>query len=120
MGTQPILELHDIEKSFSGNHVLKKMNLDVLSGEVMGIVGENGAGKSTLMKIITGVYSLDRGEIRFEGKQVAFANSKDALHAGIAIIHQEFNLFQNLTVAETRRAWRFLFCGHPRFRTRST
>ena len=44
MGTQPILELHDIEKSFSGNHVLKKMNLDVLSGDVMGIVGENGAG----------------------------------------------------------------------------
>ena len=113
MGTQPILELHDIEKSFSGNHVLKKMNLDVLSGEVMGIVGENGAGKSTLMKIITGVYSLDRGEIRFEGKQVAFANSKDALHAGIAIIHQEFNLFQNLTVAEN------IYLDREEYRSRS-
>ena len=94
MGTQPILELHDIEKSFSGNHVLKKMNLDVLSGEVMGIVGENGAGKSTLMKIITGVYSLDRGEIRFEGKQVAFANSKDALHAGLRLFIKSLICFR--------------------------
>lgn len=100
MSEKPILEIKQVEKRFPGNYVLRKIDLDVYSGEVLGLIGENGAGKSTLMKIITGVYSLDAGEIIFEGKKVSFNNTKEALAKGIAIIHQEFNLFQNLTVAE--------------------
>jgi len=100
MQLEAILSVKDIEKSFPGNQVLKKVSMSVLPGEVMGLVGENGAGKSTLMKIITGVYSFDAGEIMFEGRSVSFDNPKEALKQGIAIIHQEFNLFQNLSVAE--------------------
>lgn len=100
MDDRPILEIKQVEKSFPGNYVLRKIDLDIYKGEVLGLVGENGAGKSTLMKIVTGVYRMDAGEILFEGESVIFNNTKEALAKGIAIIHQEFNLFQNLTVAE--------------------
>lgn len=100
MNEKPILQIRQVEKRFPGNYVLRKIDLDVYPGEVLGLIGENGAGKSTLMKIITGVYSLDGGEIIFEGQKVSFQNTKEALASGIAIIHQEFNLFQNLSVAE--------------------
>ena len=100
MNEKPILQIRQVEKRFPGNYVLRKIDLDVYPGEVLGLIGENGAGKSTLMKIITGVYSLDDGNIIFEGRQVSFQNTKEALASGIAIIHQEFNLFQNLSVAE--------------------
>ena len=97
---QPILETHGVTKSFFGNQVLKGVDFQVLPGEVMGLVGENGAGKSTLMKIIVGLYTHDGGEILLEGKQVEFHNPKQAKDAGLAIIHQEFNLFPNLSAAE--------------------
>lgn len=100
MEVQSILEVKGVNKSFGSNAVLKKVNFTLKPGEVMGLVGENGAGKSTLMKIITGVYSFDGGSILYKGHPIHFANAKEALGNGIAIIHQEFNLFQNLSAAE--------------------
>lgn len=97
---QEILKTRDIRKSFFGNEVLKGVDFEVLSGEVHGLVGENGAGKSTLMKIITGVYTKNHGEIFLDGKEVDFSDPGKARDAGVSIIHQEFNQFSNLSVAE--------------------
>lgn len=97
---EPILQTKGITKGFFGVQVLKGIDFEVRPGEVMGLVGENGAGKSTLMKIITGLYTHDGGEIYFEGKPVSFQDASAARDAGVSIIHQEFNLFSNLSVAE--------------------
>lgn len=95
-----ILTMKGIDKSFPGVHALKKVNLEIRKGEVCALMGENGAGKSTLMKVLTGIYSKDAGEIVFEGRTVAFTNPKEAQDAGIAIVHQELNMMQQLTVAQ--------------------
>lgn len=95
-----ILRTEKITKGFFGVPVLKGIDFEVKKGEVMGLVGENGAGKSTLMKIVTGLYSLDSGDIFLDDRKVQFRDSKEAQEMGIAIIHQEFNLFSNLSVAE--------------------
>ena len=97
---QEILKTKGITKSFFGNEVLKGVDFDVLSGEVHGLVGENGAGKSTLMKIITGVYTKNSGQIFLDGREVDFSDPGKARLAGVSIIHQEFNQFSNLSVAE--------------------
>ena len=94
------IEMRGICKAFGGVPVLKGVDLEVREGEVVALVGENGAGKSTLMRILTGIYSLDEGEILYGGKPVSFHNAKESSAAGIQIIHQEFNLFPNLSVAE--------------------
>src|SRR5271167_1908198 len=97
----PILELRGVGKSFNGVRVLAGIDFSVRSGEVMGLMGENGAGKSTLMRIVTGIYDSDRGGIiRFDGNEVHFANTKQSIHAGVAMIHQELNLLPGLTVGE--------------------
>jgi ABC-type sugar transport system ATPase subunit len=98
--SKPVLQTKGIEKSFFGVQVLKGIDFEVCEGEIMGLVGENGAGKSTLMKIITGLYTNDGGEILFEGKPVVFSDPSKARDMGISIIHQEFNLFSQLSVAE--------------------
>ncbi len=95
-----ILELKDIDKSFPGVHALKTVSLDLNEAEVLALVGENGAGKSTLMKIISGVYQEDSGEMYFKGEKVRVDNTKMAQEMGIAIIHQELNLMNDLTVAQ--------------------
>ena len=95
-----ILTMKGIDKSFPGVHALKEVNLEIRKGEVCALMGENGAGKSTLMKVLTGIYSKDAGEIVFEGRTVAFTNPKEAQDAGIAIVHQELNMMQQLTVAQ--------------------
>ena len=95
-----ILTMKDIDKSFPGVHALKKVNLEVRRGEIHALMGENGAGKSTLMKILTGIYFKDSGQIIYEGKEVAFTNPREAQDAGIAIVHQELNMMQQLTVAQ--------------------
>ena len=95
-----ILTMKGIDKSFPGVHALKKVNLEIRKGEFCALMGENGAGKSTLMKVLTGIYSKDAGEIVFEGRTVAFTNPKEAQDAGIAIVHQELNMMQQLTVAQ--------------------
>ncbi len=95
-----ILKAKEIDKSFPGVHALKKVSFELRKGEVHALLGENGAGKSTLMKILTGIYTKDSGNIVYEGKEVDFTNPKDAQTAGISIVHQELNLINHLTVAQ--------------------
>ncbi|MEW6203011.1 MAG: ATP-binding cassette domain-containing protein [bacterium] len=96
------LEMKNIVKEFPGVRALKNVNFAANRGEVHGLVGENGAGKSTLMKVLSGVhpYPTYSGELVVEGKSVRFSGTREAEHAGIAIIHQELNLIADLTVAE--------------------
>ena len=95
-----ILEMRGICKSFPGVHALTDVHFDVRRGEVHALMGENGAGKSTLMKVLSGIYRKDAGTILFEGKEVEFHSPREALEAGIAIVHQELNLIGHLTVAQ--------------------
>lgn len=87
-------------KSFGANKVLGGVNLHVRPGEVHALMGENGAGKSTLMNILTGIHRADAGTIMVDGKEVTFKNNKDAEEHGIAFIHQELNIWPNLSVLE--------------------
>ncbi|GLO63257.1 ribose import ATP-binding protein RbsA [Vibrio sp. MACH09] len=98
--TQPILELNGIDKAFPGVKALDNACLNVYPGRVMALLGENGAGKSTLMKVLTGIYSLDAGSIKYQGEAAAFEGPKHSQEAGISIIHQELNLIPELTIAE--------------------
>ncbi len=100
MQTENILELKNISKSFSGVQVLHGVDLTVKKGEVHVLVGENGAGKSTLVKIISGVYEKDEGEIIFEGNPIAQMDIHKAHELGISIIHQEFNLLPYRTIGQ--------------------
>jgi len=97
--TAPLLELIDIRKTYPGVVALDAVSLSAARGEVIGLVGENGAGKSTLMKVLGGVIEPDSGTIRTEGVERRALSVKDALTAGIAFVHQELNLFENLDVA---------------------
>ena len=98
--SQNILEMRGIEKQFNRNPVLKKANFSLRKGEVHALMGGNGAGKSTLMKILTGVYSSDAGDILIEGQQVSITRPGDAEALGVAMIFQEFSLVPTLTVAQ--------------------
>ena len=95
-----IVEARGIGKRFAGVVALDEVSLCVRAGLVHAVVGENGAGKSTLMKIMSGVYQPDSGEILLDGARTAFANPRAAEQAGVAIIHQELNLVPALSVAE--------------------
>lgn len=96
----PLLDIRGAGKSFPGVRALADVDLDLRPGEVLGLVGENGAGKSTLMKLLSGVYTPDTGEFRIDGKPVCIGSTTEAERLGIAIIHQEFNLVDDLTVAQ--------------------
>lgn len=89
---QVLLECKEIYKSFGKNKVLQNINLQVKKGEVHALLGQNGAGKSTLVKIITGVYTMDSGEIKIEGRTIRLGSPKDSEKAGISIIHQDQQL----------------------------
>ena len=95
-----LLQMRGIQKYFPGVHALDDCHFELKSGEVHALVGENGAGKSTMMKVLTGVYQMDAGEILLDGKPVQIHNTRDAQALGISIIHQELNLMKDLTVAE--------------------
>jgi len=95
----PLLEARSLTKSFPGVRALKGVSLTVECGEVLAVIGENGAGKSTLMKILAGVQTADSGDILLNGQPVALRSVHDALAQGIALIHQELNLADNLDVA---------------------
>ncbi|TBL76540.1 sugar ABC transporter ATP-binding protein [Paenibacillus thalictri] len=95
-----ILEYKDVCKSFFGIPVLKNVNFSLEQGKVLGLVGENGAGKSTLMNILGGVLPYDKGQVLLDNQLYAPQNPIDAYKAKIAFIHQELNLFSNLTIAE--------------------
>jgi len=97
--TGPLLDLIDIGKTYPGVVALSGVNLSVAPGEIIGLVGENGAGKSTLMKILGGVVAPSEGTIRIDGAERAAMSVADATKAGIAFVHQELNLFDNLDVA---------------------
>jgi len=95
-----VVSMKDIVKSFYGNTVLKSVQLELRSGEVMALLGENGAGKSTLIKILCGAYPRDSGELTVFGKSYGDLTPTLARELGIAVIHQELNLCKDLTVAE--------------------
>lgn len=95
-----LLAAKDICKQFNGTWVLKNVNLTVDYGEVHALMGENGAGKSTLIKIITGYYSKDSGEIHIDDVPVKISSRQDARKSGIAVIYQELSLIPDLTIAE--------------------
>ena len=98
--SEVILTMKGIHKSFPGVHALNGVDLEVRKGEVLALMGENGAGKSTLMKVLTGIYQKDEGEIVYEGKNVEFLSPREAQDAGITIVHQEINMMGQLTVAQ--------------------
>ena len=95
-----ILELKDITKQFPGVKALDRMNFQLKRGEIHALLGENGAGKSTLMKVLSGIYQPDEGQILLNGQSVHFANTIAAEKAGISIVHQELAVFNTSSVAE--------------------
>ncbi|MDR1467933.1 MAG: sugar ABC transporter ATP-binding protein [Spirochaetaceae bacterium] len=95
-----VLQMRNIVKSFYGNTVLNNVDFDLKRGHVHAIVGGNGAGKSTLMKILTGVYTKDSGEITIDGIRCDFSNYNDANAAGVRMIFQELSVVPTLTVTE--------------------
>ncbi len=106
---QNVLEMHGICKSFPGVRALHNVNFTLRKGEVHALMGENGAGKSTLIKVITGVYEKDAGQILVEGKAIHFRSPQDAQDFGVGAVYQEIMLCPNLTVAEN------LFIGRGRY-----
>jgi len=96
----PLLELTGIVKSFGGVEALRGVDFTLRAGEIHGLVGENGAGKSTLMKIIAGVHADFTGTMRLDGKAVRFRSARDALDAGVGMVHQELSIVPDLSVAE--------------------
>lgn len=105
-GPAPALILRNVSKSFPGVQALADVSFDVKPGEVHALLGENGAGKSTLIKIISGVYPPDSGQMEVDGRAVRFTRPSEAQAHGIATIYQEFSLYPELTVAEN------IFAGH--------
>ena len=97
---EPIIVVKNLSKAFPGVQALKDVHLDLYPGEIHTLVGENGAGKSTLMKVLSGVYQRDSGEILLDGVKVEIPNPRTAQKYGISIIHQELNLMNHLTVAQ--------------------
>ena len=97
---QELFRMINISKSFPGVKALDKVSIQVNKGEVHGLVGENGAGKSTLMKVMSGVYQEDEGEIYIEGQKVEVNNVAKAHELGVAIIFQELNLLPHMNVAD--------------------
>src|SRR5450830_1044065 len=96
----PLLELRGISKAFPGVKALSDVALRLYPGEVHTLMGQNGAGKSTLIKVLTGVYTPDSGQILLRGKPIAPASTSDAQALGISTVYQEVNLCPNLSVAE--------------------
>lgn len=96
---QPYLEVVGISKSYPGVRALSDVNFSVRKGEVVGLVGENGAGKSTLMRILGGVTEPSSGKIILDGRELTCLTVAESMRGGIAFVHQELNLFENLTVA---------------------
>ncbi|MCX6039616.1 MAG: ATP-binding cassette domain-containing protein, partial [Caldilinea sp.] len=95
-----LLWMKDVSKAFPGVQALKNVSLYAAAGEVLGLIGQNGAGKSTLMKILSGVYTIDSGELYFNGSPLVIHSPHQAQELGISIIYQELNLMPNLSVME--------------------
>ena len=95
---EPLLEVRNITKRFGGLIAVDNVSMKIFPGEVVGIVGDNGAGKSTLIKVISGVYHADAGEIYFDSKRIKINNPMEALRIGIETIYQDLALAENLNV----------------------
>jgi D-xylose transport system ATP-binding protein len=96
----PTLELRDLSKAFGSVQALSEVDFEVRDGEVMALVGDNGAGKSTLIKCVSGIYSIDTGEVFFEGEPVSIHGPKDAARLGIEVVYQDLALCDNLDVVQ--------------------
>ncbi|MFN3275690.1 MAG: sugar ABC transporter ATP-binding protein [Paracoccus sp. (in: a-proteobacteria)] len=111
MQADPVLSLDGIVKTFPGVRALDGVRLNLYPGQVTALIGENGAGKSTIVKVLTGIYQPDEGQILIDGNPVRFPTAQAAGAAGVTAIHQETVLFDEMTVAEN------IFIGHaPRTR----
>jgi ABC-type sugar transport system ATPase subunit len=110
--TPPLVSLRAISKTFGAVVALRHVTLDVVAGEVIGIVGDNAAGKSTLMKILAGAYTPDAGEIVLDGRSARFESPTDARAAGIEMVYQDFALVPELTVTQN------IFLGRELVRAR--
>ena len=98
MQEEALLMMIDIDKQFPGVKALSKVRFTLRKGEIHALMGENGAGKSTLIKILTGVYQMDGGEISIEGNPVIIRSPQDAQNKGIGTVYQEITLCPNLSV----------------------
>jgi simple sugar transport system ATP-binding protein len=94
-----LAKMVNIEKNFGAVQALKKVNIEVRSGEILGLLGDNGAGKSTLIKVLAGVFPPDRGEIFFEGNRVNFSSPKEARAMGIETVHQALSLVDIMSIS---------------------
>lgn len=110
--TPSLIEMRQISKTFGAVVALRQVTLEVGMEEVIGLVGDNAAGKSTLMKILSGAYTLDSGEILLEGKAVHFASPMEARASGIEMLYQDFALVPELTVTQN------IFLGREHIRER--
>jgi D-xylose transport system ATP-binding protein len=108
MADAPILRMRGINKSFGPVHVLKDVDFEARTGEVMALVGDNGAGKSTLVKCIGGSYPIDSGSYQFDGRGVVVHSPRDAAALGIEIVYQDLALCDNLDVVQN------MFLGRER------
>ena len=99
MAEIPLVEMKGISKSFGAVKALQRVDLELNHGEVLGLVGDNAAGKSTLVKVLSGVYAPDEGEIFMEGKKVEFASPADSRRQGIEMIYQDLAIVPNLSIA---------------------
>ena len=102
-----ILELHNISKSFPGVKALDGINLKIKNGEVHALVGENGAGKTTLIRVVSGIYKPDTGNVIYNGKELINPGPHECIEKGISSVHQDFRMVETLTVAEN------IFLGKP-------
>jgi ABC-type sugar transport system ATPase subunit len=102
---KPVLAVRNAQKRFGAIHALKDVSLEAFRGEVLALLGDNGAGKSTLVKCISGVYSLDEGEILLDNERAALFSPAAARRAGIETVYQDLALFDNLTPAQN------FYCG---------
>lgn len=100
MEQKPYIQLNHIHKTFPGVYALRDVSLSVYPGEVHGLVGENGAGKSTLIKVMAGYHTANQGEYLIEGKPAQIHSPNDAIRSGIAVVYQELNVVDSLSVAE--------------------
>lgn len=100
MSNNVVLSMRGISKTFPGVKALSNVDFTLCQGEIHALMGENGAGKSTLVKVLTGVYTMDSGEIRVAGNPVSIRSPQDAQNMGISTVYQEITLCPNLTVAE--------------------
>ncbi len=111
-----LLEMSNIDKSFPGVKALDNVNLKVRPYSIHALMGENGAGKSTLLKCLFGIYKKDSGSIIFQGQEIEFKSSKEALEQGVSMVHQELNLVLQRTVMDNMWLGRYPTKGFCRSR----